>query len=151
MYQRRELKEQTKKNIFFCLGFLSRTFTNHRTVGEGGGHFFNSSLPLPPAARTLRHQLGDCGRELTSAHSQPPDSNREPLVICLVIMFVLGAMVIKMSKNANFLYFLQRAQLDALQSYALLISIEFSFHFGFFDILAALSISCVFPSGISGR
>ena len=48
--------------------------------GEGGGHFFNSSLPLPPASQTLRHQPGDYCRELTSAHSQQPDSNREPLV-----------------------------------------------------------------------
>ena len=41
--------------IFFYLGFLSQPFMNHRTVGEGGGHFFNSSLPLPPASQTLRH------------------------------------------------------------------------------------------------
>ena len=27
---------------------------NHRTAGEGGGHFFNSSLP--PPSQTLRHQ-----------------------------------------------------------------------------------------------
>ena len=33
---------------FFYLGFLSQPFTNHRTAGEGGGHFFNFSLPLPP-------------------------------------------------------------------------------------------------------
>ena len=36
--------------FFFCVGFFSQTFTNHRTAGEGGGHFFNSSLPLPPAS-----------------------------------------------------------------------------------------------------
>ena len=35
--------------FFFYLGFLSRTFTNHRIAGEGGGHFIHSSLPLPPA------------------------------------------------------------------------------------------------------
>ena len=40
--------------IFFSLGFLSRSFANHRTAGEGGGHFFNSSLPLPPSSQTLR-------------------------------------------------------------------------------------------------
>ena len=40
---------------FFYLGFLSRTFTIHGTAGEGGGYLFNSSLPLPPASRTLRH------------------------------------------------------------------------------------------------
>ena len=39
-----------RKIFFFYLGFLSRTFTNHRTAGEGGGHFFNSSLPLSPAS-----------------------------------------------------------------------------------------------------
>ena len=66
--------------FFFYLGFLSRTFTNLRTAGEGGGHFFNSSLPLPPASQTLRHQPGDYCRALTSAHSQQPDSNLEPLV-----------------------------------------------------------------------
>ena len=41
--------------VFFYLGFLSRTFTIHRTAGEGGGYFFKSSLPLPPASQTLRH------------------------------------------------------------------------------------------------
>ena len=39
--------------IFFYLGFLSRTFTIHSAAGEGGGHFLNSSLPLPPASRAL--------------------------------------------------------------------------------------------------
>ena len=40
-------------DFFFFLGFVSRTFTNHRTAGEGGGHFFNPSLPLPhPLHRT---------------------------------------------------------------------------------------------------
>ena len=34
---------------------LLRTLTNHRTAGEGGGHFFNSSLPFPPVSQTLRH------------------------------------------------------------------------------------------------
>ena len=67
--------------IFFSIWvFLTQTFTNHRTVWEGGGHFFNSLLPLPPASQTLRHQLGDYCRELTSAHSQQLDSNQEPLV-----------------------------------------------------------------------
>ena len=41
--------------FFFYLGFLSRTFTIHETAGEGGGYLFISSLPLPPASRTLRH------------------------------------------------------------------------------------------------
>ena len=42
-----------RKVFFFPSGFLSRTFTNHRTAGEG--HFFNSSQPLPPASQTCRH------------------------------------------------------------------------------------------------
>ena len=29
--------------------FLSQPFMNHRTAREWGGHFFNSSLPLPLA------------------------------------------------------------------------------------------------------
>ena len=40
--------------FFSYLGFLSRTFTIHRTAGESGGHLFNSSLPLPFASQTLR-------------------------------------------------------------------------------------------------
>ena len=65
--------------FFLYLGFLLRTFTNHRTAEEGGGHF-NSSLPLPPASQALRHWPGNYCRELTSAHRQQSDSNREPLV-----------------------------------------------------------------------
>ena len=49
--------------VLFCfvfyLGFLSRTSTIQRTAGEGGGYFFNSSLPLPPASQAIRHQLHD--------------------------------------------------------------------------------------------
>ena len=57
------------KRLFFSnLGFLSRTFTNDRTAGEGGGHFFNSALPLPPTSQALRHSPRDYWRELTSAH-----------------------------------------------------------------------------------
>ena len=41
--------------FFYFLGFLSRTFMNHRTAEEGGGHYFNSSRPLPPASQTFRH------------------------------------------------------------------------------------------------
>ena len=36
--------------IFFYLGFLSQKSTIHRRAGEGGGYFFHSSLPLPPAS-----------------------------------------------------------------------------------------------------
>ena len=51
-----EIKTETILRVFFFyLAFLSRTFTNHRTAGEGRGHFLNSSLPLPPASQTLGH------------------------------------------------------------------------------------------------
>ena len=66
--------------FFFCLGFLSRTFTIHRTACKVGCYLFNSSIPLPSASHALRHQLGNCCRELTSAHSQQAESKWEPLV-----------------------------------------------------------------------
>ena len=37
-------KHDHKYLLFFYMGFLSQTFTNSRTAGEGGGHFFKSSL-----------------------------------------------------------------------------------------------------------
>ena len=52
--------------IFFYLGFLSQTFTIHRTTGEGGGYFCYSSLS---ASQTLRHYLGNYCREITPTHS----------------------------------------------------------------------------------
>ena len=63
--------------FFFCMAFLSRIFTIHMTAG-GGGYLLISFLPLPPASQSLRHQLGYCWRELTSAHSWQPESNMEP-------------------------------------------------------------------------
>ena len=56
------------QSLFFYPGFLSWTFTIHRTAGEGGGYFFKSSLPLPRASQTLTHKLSDFCRDLTSAH-----------------------------------------------------------------------------------
>ena len=44
---------------------LSRSFTNHRTAGEEAGHFFYTSLPLPPASQALRNWPSDYYRELT--------------------------------------------------------------------------------------
>ena len=64
----------------FVLVFLSRTFSIHRTAEEGERYLFNSSLPLPPTAQTLRHQPDNYCRDLTSAHSQQPDSNQEPYI-----------------------------------------------------------------------
>ena len=74
------------ENFIFCAVFFlsvisfTITFAIHKTAGEGGDYLFNSSLPLPLASQTLRHQPGNYCRELTSAHSQQPDSNGEPLV-----------------------------------------------------------------------
>ena len=51
-------------SFFFYLRFVSRTFTNHRTAREGGGHSINSSLPLLPASQALRTQPGDYCRGL---------------------------------------------------------------------------------------
>ena len=44
-------------NLFSYLGFVSRTFPNHRTASEGGGGgiLLTTYLPLPPASQTLRH------------------------------------------------------------------------------------------------
>ena len=44
-----------KKDVFFLSGVFFHALTNHRTTEEGGGHFFNSSLPFPPASQALRH------------------------------------------------------------------------------------------------
>ena len=67
-------------NLFFYLGFLSQTFIIHRTAGEGGVYFFNSSLPVLPVSQTLRHYPCDYCRVLTVAQSHQPESNREALV-----------------------------------------------------------------------
>ena len=73
---------------FFYLSFLSRTLLNHRTAGEGGRHFFNSSLPLPPASQILTHQPGITAESspLHIANSRTrtanfwfPSASREPL------------------------------------------------------------------------
>ena len=69
-----------KIDIFFLSGFSFTNIHKSQDCREGGGHFFNSSILLPPASETLRHQLGNYYRELTSAHSQQLDSNQEPLI-----------------------------------------------------------------------
>ena len=67
-------------NFFFLSGFSFMNIHDSQDSRGRGGYLFNSSLPLPPASQTLRHQPGDYCRELTSAYSWQPDSNREPLV-----------------------------------------------------------------------
>ena len=75
--------------FFFLSRFLSRTFTIHRTAGEEAGYFFNISLPLSSASQTLGQQSSDYCRELTFAHRQQPDSNRQPLVSeCKSLTFI---------------------------------------------------------------
>ena len=63
--------------FFFCLGFFPQPILNHRTADEGGGHFFNYSLPLPTTLHTVTYQLWNYFRALTSANSQRPVSNQE--------------------------------------------------------------------------
>ena len=54
--------------LFFLSGFSFTTIYESQNCREGGRHFFNSSLPFPPASQTLRHYPGDYCRELTPAH-----------------------------------------------------------------------------------
>ena len=79
--------------ISFCLDFFSRIFTINRTAGEGRSYLFTTVLPLPPASQTLRHQLGNCCIELTSAYSWQPESNREHLIFyCMSLIAKLRAL-----------------------------------------------------------
>ena len=66
--------------FFSYLGFVSQILTIDRTVGEGGGYLFNSSLPLPPGLQTIIHWPDVYWIKLTSVHSWQQDSNRKPLV-----------------------------------------------------------------------
>ena len=43
--------------FFFFLGFLSRTFTFHRTAGKGEGYLFKSFVLLLPASRSRTGNL----------------------------------------------------------------------------------------------
>ena len=62
--QKSDFSKVANQLFFFYLGFLSRTFTIHRTAGEGGGYLYNSCLPLPPLQRHL-----DISREITAENS----------------------------------------------------------------------------------
>ena len=66
--------------LFFSLWVFFREHLRFTGQQEKGVFLFNSSPPLPPASQTLRHQPGDYCREITSAHSQQPNSKWEPLV-----------------------------------------------------------------------
>ena len=63
-----QFNQSMEISFFFHLDFLSQPFTNHKTAGEGEGHFFSPSLPLPPASQTLRHQPGDYCKELIDSN-----------------------------------------------------------------------------------
>ena len=61
--------------FFLHLGFLSRTFTIHRSAGKG------EAISLIPLYHFLPlHSHLDSGRAITAESSPQPDSNREPLV-----------------------------------------------------------------------
>ena len=48
---------------FFLYGFFfSQKFVIHRTTGEGGGYFYNSSLLFPPTSQTPIHLQVDYRR-----------------------------------------------------------------------------------------
>ena len=67
---------------FFCFYLSGFSFTRNSRSTEQKGKGYTIlilSLPLPPASRTLTHQLANYCKELTSAHGQWPDSNQEPL------------------------------------------------------------------------
>ena len=66
--------------FFFLSGFSFTNIHDSQDSRRGGGYLFNSSLPLLPASQTPRHWPGDYCTELTCAHSQQPDLNREPLI-----------------------------------------------------------------------
>ena len=68
---------QIAKIVFFLSGF---SFTNiHDTQDSRRRERLSLSLLSNTSTRfkVLRHQPGDCCRELTAAHNQQPDSNRE--------------------------------------------------------------------------
>ena len=46
---------QEDKDFFFFLGFSFTNIQESQDCRGRGGHFFNSSLPLPPASQTLRY------------------------------------------------------------------------------------------------
>ena len=64
-----------------CFVFLSGfSLTNiHDSQSSRERRSYNSALPLKATSQTLRHQLSNYCRELTSGRTQRPDSNREPL------------------------------------------------------------------------
>ena len=70
----------TLTNIYLGIFFFHEHSRFYRTAEKWRGYLFNSSLPLPHASQTFRYYPGDYCRELTSAHSQQPELNREPLV-----------------------------------------------------------------------
>ena len=61
------LRETSEFFFSFYVGFLSRTFKNHRTAEEGRGYFINSSLPLPYFHQLHRHL--DNSRAITAESS----------------------------------------------------------------------------------
>ena len=65
--------------FLFLSGFSFMNIHESQTAREVGGHFFNPSLTPATASQTLKHQPMDYCREIISADSQQPNSNREPL------------------------------------------------------------------------
>ena len=85
----------------FYLAFLSGMLTIHKTAGEGGGYLLMSFQPLPPASQTLRHYLGYCCKELTSAHNGIEHGTfvTRSLEFTLSTLALIAAVVRKMLKT----------------------------------------------------
>ena len=79
--------------------------------------------------------------------------NTDLIFICMCIINAVKKSIFYqcLSKNHRIAARILQRLAVVSQSYLLLISIECSFHFGFLDISALLSISRVFSSGFSGR
>ena len=55
---RTSVMKELRRSSFIILHIIRFFLTNIkilRAAGEGGGYFFNSCLPLPPALQTIRH------------------------------------------------------------------------------------------------
>ena len=69
------------QEIFFSIWvFLHEHSRITGLQGRGEGISLTPRYHFPPASQILRHEPGDYRTELTSAHSQQPDSNRQSLV-----------------------------------------------------------------------
>ena len=97
--------------IIILSGFFFHTLTNHRSPGEQGGHFFNSSLPFPPTSRALRAlvwQLLQGARPCRRTRTRNLyflSTSREPPSYALVTSFSLLSKIIEVSHKGENIFF----------------------------------------------